>query len=124
MIKFVALILKDCHIAQHGKAMCKTFRNEYLSMIAVAKGHGYMFAKRGRTGTEVYSYVYHRTYHTPYKFGLRERGLLEMETSYYAFLRTTFVVLHKLYRSNLTVEFLFRVAFKEIPSRVFENPGF
>ena len=47
MVELIALVLEHRRLAQHGKTVCKPFRNEKLAVVVLGQFHGDMFSVSG-----------------------------------------------------------------------------
>ena len=83
MIELVTLVLKDCHIAQHRKAMSKTFRDEELTMIIFCQFDSNMLAISRTALTDVYSHIKHCAFDTTDELALSERWSLKMQATHH-----------------------------------------
>ena len=53
MIKIIAFVLEDSHLAQHDKTMCKPARNKELPMVFLRKFYGNVLSESGASMTDV-----------------------------------------------------------------------
>ena len=105
VIELIALILEDGCLAQHCKAVGKTFRNKELPVIVFCKFDGNVLSVGGRALTQVDGNVENSTFNAANKFALCVGRALEMQSSHYTIGGHAFVVLHEFDGADFLLEF-------------------
>ena len=124
MVEVVTLVLEHSRLAQHGKPVRETLRDEELPVVVLRQLHGHMLPVRGAALTDVHRHIQYRTLHAAYQLTLGIRRSLEVQAAHHAIARHALVVLYKLYLADFLVELPLRERFEEISSRVLEDAWF
>ena len=123
MVVVVALVLEDGYVAEDGEAVCKTSRDEELTVVVFCQLDSHVVAVCWRAFTDIDGYVEDCSFDAAYQFCLSERRTLEMEASHYTVGGAGLVVLDEVNFGYLLVKFPFGERFEEVASGVFEDFG-
>ena len=84
MVELVALVLEHGRLAQYGKTVGETFRNEELPVVVLCQLYGHVLSVCRRAFAYVNGNVQHFSSYASNQFGLSERRTLEMQTTHHA----------------------------------------
>ena len=98
--------------------MGKALRNEELTVILACKLHCYMLTIGGTALTDVNSDIHNFSLNHSYEFALCIRWILEMESTQYAIMRETLVILNKIYPPHLFLKVTLGIALIKVATTV------
>ena len=79
---------------------------EELPMVFVGQLDGNVLAVGRRSLPDIDCDIEHSSFNAAHQFGLSERWPLEVQSAHHTVCRTTFVVLHEVYRAYVFIELL------------------
>ena len=124
MIKFVALVLENGCLTQHGEAVGKAFRHEELPVILFCQLYGDVLSVGGRTFADVNGNVEHCAFYAADEFALCEGWALEVQAAHDAIRRHALVVLYEVDGADLRVELPLGEGLEEVATGIFEYSWF
>ncbi len=122
-IEVVTLVLEDCGLAENGKAMGEAARDEELAVVVFTEFYSNMTAVSRRAFADVYCDIENPALDTAHELALSVRRLLEMKSAHNSVGGHAFVVLDKIYRTDLLVEFTLGERLEKVAPVIFKDFG-
>lgn len=114
-IVVVALIDKDCDVAEDSKAVGKAARDEEHAVVVLVEFYCYMLTESRAAMANVHCHVEHTASNYTNEFCLSVRRTLEMKSSHYSCHTTALVLLNEMGVADFLQKLIVTERLKEIP---------
>lgn len=117
-IVVVALIDKDCDVAEDSKAVGKAARDEEHAVVVLVEFYCYMLTESRAAVANVHCHVEHTASNYTNEFCLSVRRTLEMQASHYSCQTTALVLLNKMGVADFLQKLIVTERLKKISSSI------